>query len=281
MIMDMSYLPSPTRGVWSLGPLPVRAYAFCILLGIMIAIVLVKRRWVPRGGSPTQVVDISVIAVVGGILGARVYHVVTDPELYFAAGRDAWDAVKIWDGGLGIPGGLMGGALAAWWACRRAKIPLGAFADAVAPGIALAQAFGRWGNWFNNELYGSPTTLPWRLRVYEWADGRAVTGTDGNPVVLGYFHPAFLYESLWNLCLVATLLVIERRRRLPRGHLFAVYVAGYALGRLWIEALRSDFANTILGLRVNTWMSLLALVVSLGILLLRRRAIPRNDEQSA
>lgn len=275
----MSYLPSPTRGVWALGPVPVRAYALCILLGIVVAIMLVKRRWIARGGSPTQVVDISVFAVIGGIAGARVYHVITDPELYFAAGRDPWDALRIWDGGLGIPGGLMGGALAAWWACRRAKIPLSSFADAVAPGIALAQAVGRWGNWFNNELYGGATTLPWKLKVYEWADGRAVIDSDGDPVALGFFHPAFLYESLWNFGLAGALLLTERRLRLPRGHLFAVYVAGYALGRLWIEAVRSDFANTVLGFRVNTWMSLLALSVSLAVLVLRRRATPRHDEQ--
>jgi len=277
--MDMSYLPSPTRGVWALGPLPVRAYALCILLGILVAIALVRRRWSAGGGASTQVVDISVTAVVGGIVGARVYHVLTDPELYFAAGRDPWDAVKIWDGGLGIPGGLMGGALAAWWACRRAGIALTAYADAAAPGVALAQAIGRWGNWFNNELYGRPTTLPWKLKVYEWADGRAVTTPEGEPVVLGYFHPTFLYESLWNVGLAATLLLIDRRRQLSRGHLFATYVAGYALGRLWIEALRSDFANTIFGLRVNIWVSLLALAVSLAVLVLGRRTASQRDDQ--
>lgn len=221
-----------------------------------------------------MVTDVALPTVVAGILGARIYHVATDPELYFTPGRHPLDALKIWDGGLGIPGALLFGALGAWWGCRRAGVALSDFGDAVVPGIAAAQAIGRWGNWFNNELYGRPTSLPWRLRIHDWADGRAVRGPDGQPVVAGYFHPTFLYESLWDAGLAVALLVLDRRRVLRRGHLVAGYVAGYAVGRLWVESLRVDYANTLLGLRVNTWASLAALTLAVTFLLVRHRRGP-------
>ncbi|MGV9240589.1 prolipoprotein diacylglyceryl transferase family protein, partial [Streptomyces nigra] len=155
--MELAYIPSPSRGVIHLGPIPLRGYAFCIIIGVFVAVWLGNRRWVARGGRAGTVADIAVWAVPFGLIGGRLYHVITDYELYFSEGRDWVDAFKIWEGGLGIWGAIALGAVGAWIGCRRRGIPLPAYADAVAPGIALAQALGRWGNWFNQELYGRRT----------------------------------------------------------------------------------------------------------------------------
>jgi len=163
--MLLSYLPSPSRAVWHLGPLPVRAYALCILAGIIVAVLLTQRRWVARGGRAGPVLDVAMWAVPFGIAGGRLYHVITDPELYFTAGRDPVRALYIWDSGLGIWGAVALGGLGAWIGCRRAGISPAAFADALSPGLLVAQALGRWGNYFNQELYGRPTTLPWAVRI--------------------------------------------------------------------------------------------------------------------
>ncbi|MCW2578959.1 MAG: prolipoprotein diacylglyceryl transferase, partial [Blastococcus sp.] len=210
----LATLPSPTQGVWELGPLPVRAYALCIVAGIIAAVVLTERRWVARGGAPGDVLDIAVWAVPFGIIGGRIYHVVSSPRAYFGEGGDPLRAFAIWEGGLGIWGAIALGGVGAWIACRRRGIPLPAFADAVAPGLLVAQAIGRLGNWFNNELYGRASDLPWALRIYEWNAGRAVTGADGEPLVLGTFHPTFLYELLWNLAAAAFVIWADRRFRL-------------------------------------------------------------------
>ncbi|WP_406043418.1 prolipoprotein diacylglyceryl transferase [Micromonospora sp. NBC_00898] len=252
--MTLSYLPSPARGVWHLGPLPVRAYALCILAGIVVAVLVTQRRWGARGGRADDVLDVAVWAVPFGVVGGRLYHVVTDPELYFTAGQDPVRALYIWDGGLGIWGAVALGAVGAWIGCRRRRISLAAFADALAPGLAVAQAIGRWGNYFNQELFGRPTSLPWALRI-----DPAHRPPDTPDVAL--YHPTFLYESLWNLAVAGLLIWADRRYRLTRGRLFALYVAAYTAGRAWVEALRVDHANHILGLRLNTWTSL---VVFLG-----------------
>jgi prolipoprotein diacylglyceryl transferase len=253
----LAVIPSPTQGVWELGPLPLRAYALCIVAGIVAAVWLTEKRWVARGGAPGDVLDIAVWAVPFGIIGGRLYHVISSPRAYFGEGGDPLRAFAIWEGGLGIWGAIALGGVGAWIACRRRGIPLPAFADAVAPGLLVAQAVGRLGNWFNNELYGGPTDLPWALRIYEWQGGRAVVGTDGEPVVAGLFHPTFLYELLWNLAAAAFVIWADRRFRLGHGRAFALYVASYCLGRLWIELLRTDPAETFFGVRLNVFTSVI------------------------
>jgi len=161
----LAYLPSPSQGVWHLGPLPIRAYALCIIAGIIVALIMTQRRWTTRGGDPEAILDVALWAVPFGVIGGRLYHLITDPELYFTAGKDPIKALYIWDGGLGIWGAVALGAVGAWIGCRRRGISLLAFGDALAPGLIVAQAIGRWGNYFNQELYGSPTTLPWALAI--------------------------------------------------------------------------------------------------------------------
>jgi prolipoprotein diacylglyceryl transferase len=261
--VQLASIPSPSHSVWHLGPLPIRAYALCIIAGILVAIWLTTRRWVDRRGNPDHVWDIAGWAIVLGILGGRIYHVLTDPELYFGDGRHPIDAVKIWDGGLGIWGAIALGAVGAWIGCRRRNISLAVFADAAVPGVVFAQAIGRWGNWFNNELYGRATNLPWKLQIHclDIDVGHATNCPGTNSTVLGYFHPTFLYESLWDVAVGVALLLIDRRLRLGRGNVMALYVMGYTVGRAWIEAMRTDHANHFLGLRLNDWTSL---VVFLG-----------------
>ncbi len=251
--MNLAVLPSPTQGVWELGPVPIRAYALCIVAGIVAAVVLSERRWAARGGAPGVIMDIAVWAVPFGIVGGRIYHVISSPRAYFGEGGDPLRAFAIWEGGLGIWGAIAFGALGAWIACRKRGIPLPVVADVMAPGLLVAQAIGRLGNWFNNELYGGPTDLPWALRIYEWDGGRAVLGADGEPVVLGTFHPTFLYELLWNLAAAAFLIWADRRFRLGHGRVFALYVASYCLGRFWIELMRVDPAETLFGVRINVF----------------------------
>ena len=255
----LAYLPSPTRSVWHLGPLPIRAYALCIIAGILVAVWLTTKRWRERGGNPDHVWDVAAWAIVLGILGGRIYHVLTDPELYFGDGRHPVDAFKIWDGGLGIWGAIALGTLGAWIGCRRRNIRLAVFADAAVPGVVFAQAIGRLGNWFNNELYGGATSLPWKLQIHclNIDVGHATTCPGTNSTVLGYFQPTFLYELLWDVAVGVALLVLDRRLRLGRGNVMALYVMGYTIGRAWIEALRTDHANHVLGLRLNDWTSLL------------------------
>lgn len=257
----LASLPSPTRSVWHLGPLPIRAYALCIIAGIVVAVWLTGRRWRERGGRPEHVWDVATWAIVLGIVGGRLYHVVTDPELYFGAGKHPIDAVKIWDGGLGIWGAIALGTLGAWIGCRRRNIRLPVFADAAVPGVVFAQAIGRWGNWFNNELYGGPTKLPWGLQIHDFdlQTGHAQACTFGHvgAQVCGTYQPTFLYESLWDVAIGVGLLLLDRRLRLGRGNVMALYVMGYTAGRAWIEALRIDHANHILGLRLNDWTALL------------------------
>jgi len=263
-------IPSPTQGVWQLGPLPVRAYALCIVAGIIAAVVLTERRWVARGGAPGDVLDIAVWAVPFGIVGGRLYHVLSSPRAYFGEGGDPLRAFAIWEGGLGIWGAIALGGVGAWIACRRRGIPLPAFADALAPGLLVAQAIGRLGNWFNNELYGRATDLPWALEIYEWNGGRAVTGADGEPVLLGTFHPTFLYELLWNLAAAAVVIWADRRFRLGHGRAFALYVALYCAGRLWVELLRTDPAETFFGVRLNVFTAVIVGLLAVAYLVWQR-----------
>lgn len=272
----MAAIPSPTRAVWHLGPIPVRAYALCIVAGIFVALYVTARRWRARGGKDEDIWDVAGWAIVFGIIGGRLYHVITDYEKYFTAGKHPIDALKIWDGGLGIWGAIALGCLGAWIGCRRHNIRLTAFADAAAPGVAAAQAIGRWGNWFNNELYGRATGVPWKLQIHdiEVTTGRAQACTFGHvgQTVCGYYHPTFLYESLWDLALAFALVWAGRRWRLGRGNTFALYAMGYTAGRSWVEAMRSDFAHRFLGLRINDWASIAVFIGGL-IWFLRHRDV--------
>ncbi|MFB7664595.1 prolipoprotein diacylglyceryl transferase [Kitasatospora sp. NPDC056138] len=267
--MDIAYIPSPSRGVLYLGPVPLRAYAFCIIIGVVVAVWLGSKRWVARGGAKHTVGDIAVWAVPFGLVGGRLYHVITDHQLYFGDGKDPWNAFKIWEGGLGIWGAIALGAVGAWIGARRRGVPLPAYADAIAPGIALAQACGRWGNWFNQELYGKATTLPWGLKIHKVLP-------DGT-VADGVYHPTFLYESLW--CVGVALLVIwaDRRFTLGHGRAFALYVAAYTVGRAWIEYLRIDEAHHILGLRLNDWTAIVVFVGAVAYLVIVGRKRPGRE----
>lgn len=274
-----AYLPSPTQGVWHLGPFPIRAYAFCILLGIVAAVLITDRRLRGRGGRDGLAYDIAVWAVPFGIVGGRIYHVITTPEAYFGQDGDPVKALFIWQGGLGIWGAIALGAVGAWIACRRQGVPWPVVADAAAPGILVAQALGRLGNWFNNELYGHVTHVPWALKVYEYdlSKGHAVM-RDGVPVVDNYYHPTFLYELLWCFGAAALLVWADRRFTLGHGRVFALYMMVYTLGRAWIEAMRVDRAEHILGLRLNLWTSAIVFLVGLvGFVLSARRHPGRED----
>ena len=257
----LAYLPSPSQGVWHLGPVPLRAYALAIITGVVLAVVIGERRWVARGGTRGVVTDIATIAVPFGIVGARVYHVVTSPQAYL---EDPVSALYVWQGGLGIPGGIAGGFLAGWVVAKRRGIARGAFADAIAPGVAVAQAVGRLGNWFNHELFGRPTTLPWGLEI-DPDNPDAVPGAEA-------YHPTFLYELLWNLGVAGIVVWADRRWRLGGGRAFALYLALYAVGRFWIEGLRIDDANSFAGLRLNEWVMAVVLLGSVTFLWLRRGA---------
>ena len=247
-------LPSPSQGVWYLGPIPIRAYGLIIACAILIAVYWAARRYEVRGGDRELFYDIALWAVPGGIVGARIYHVITSPDAYFGKNGNPIMALAIWNGGLGIWGAVAGGALAAWLVVRHRGQRLGPVADSLAIPLLAAQAIGRWGNWFNQELFGAPTTLPWGLRI------------DGAHMPLGYasgtlFHPTFLYESLWNLVGVAVLLFIDKRRSMKSGQLFSCYIMVYTLGRVWIEMLRIDDAHHFLGLRINVWTSILVFIL--------------------
>ncbi|TWH72433.1 prolipoprotein diacylglyceryl transferase [Modestobacter roseus] len=268
----LAAIPSPTQAVWEIGPFPLRAYALAIIAGIVLAVLIAEKRWVARGGAPGDVLDIAVWAVPFGIIGGRIYHVLTTPEPYFGEGGDPMRAFAIWEGGLGIWGAIALGGVGAWIACRRRGIPLPAYADAIAPGIVVAQAVGRLGNWFNNELYGRATDLPWALTIHRWdaSAGRALTGPDGEALVLGTFHPTFLYELLWNLGVAALVIWADRRFRLSHGRAFALYVAAYCAGRLWIEMLRIDTAEQFLGLRLNVFTSVIVGLLAVAYLVWQR-----------
>ncbi len=269
----LAFIPSPAQGVWHLGPLPIRAYALCIIAGIAVAIVLTQRRWQARGGDPGLIADVAVWAVPFGIAGGRLYHVISSPDAYFGAGGDPWKAFAVWEGGLGIWGAIALGGVGAWIACRRRGVPLPALADAAAPGIVLAQAVGRLGNWFNQELFGGPTPLPWGLRI----------DIEHRPVGFEQFeafHPTFLYEGLWNVGVALLVIWADRRFRLGHGRAFALYVAAYTAGRAWIEYLRIDPAENVLGLRLNVWVSLLVFLGAVGYIVLSARRRPGREDPS-
>ncbi|GAA1378267.1 prolipoprotein diacylglyceryl transferase [Luteococcus sanguinis] len=268
-------LPSPSWSAFHLGPVTIHAYALCILAGIAVAWAWGTRRFVARGGQAETFENITGVAVVFGIVGARLYHVITDYQLYFGPGSNPIDALKIWQGGLGIWGAVALGALGAWIMCRRSGLSFGDFADVVAPTLLVAQAMGRLGNWFNQELFGRPTTLPWGLEID--ADHRPAGFTQ-----YATFHPTFLYELVWNLAGAAFLVWAERRWKLGWGRLFALYVIVYCFGRLWVERLRIDTVNTIGGLRLNEYTSVVVFLIGLVLFMwIGRRHGARRDRPFA
>ena len=261
MTMSSTYIPSPPQGVWHVGPLPIRAYALFIIVGIVAALLIGDRRWAARGGQPGVIYDIALWAVPFGLVGGRLYHLATDWRTYWGPGGAGFGAaLRIWDGGLGIWGAVALGGVGAWIGCRRHGIPLPAFADAIAPGLVLAQAIGRLGNYFNQELYGRETTLPWGLEIFYrrdpsgFVDPHSLDGVSTGQVAF-VVQPTFLYELIWNVLVFIALLYIDRRFRLGHGRLFAVYVAGYCIGRFCVELLRDDAATHIAGIRINSFTS--------------------------
>ena len=268
-------IPSPGDSVWELGPVPIRAYALCIIAGIVVAVWLGERRWVARGGKPGQIGDIALWAVPFGIVGGRLYHVITDNGSYFGGGNDPVTALYIWQGGLGIWGAIALGGVGAYIGARRAGVRFLPLADALAPGIVIAQAIGRWGNWFNQELFGRPTSVPWALEIPD---------VEKRPVGFEQFetfHPTFLYECLWNLGVAGLVIWADRRFRLGHGRAFALYVAGYCAGRGWIEYLRIDpvEADDVFGLRLNVWTSIVLFTLAVGYFWWSSRRHPGREER--
>ena len=272
MVTLMS-IPSPSQGVWHLGPLPIRGYALSIILGIVVAIWIGERRWVARGGTAGEVSDLAIWAIPFGLVGGRLYHVITDWHLYFGEGKNPVTALYVWRGGLGIWGAIALGALGVWLGARTRGIKLLPLLDALAPGVLVAQALGRWGNWFNQELYGRPTDLPWGLEI-------DVAHRPSQYLDVATYHPAFLYECLWNLAAFAVLIWLDRRFRLGHGRVVALYVMLYTLGRGWIENLRIDDVqmNDVFGLRLNVWTSIVLFVLATIFFVVSARRHPGRED---
>ncbi len=257
--MPVAYLPSPVRSVWHLGPVPIRAYAICAVLGVAAALWLADWRYRRRGGRPGEILDIATVAVPVGLLGARIYSVVTEPHLYFGPGRDWVGMLRIWEGGLGIAGAVAAGAIAAWVYCRRAGLDLAQVAGAAAPALAVAQAIAAWGNWFSQKLYGAPSTLPWAVAI---APVHRVAGYVSDAT----FQPIFLYESIWDLIMAAAVIFAMRRFALTGDRAFALYAGLYAVGRWCAESLRIDNSPRLFGFATNQVAMAVVLALATGYL---------------
>jgi prolipoprotein diacylglyceryl transferase len=269
--------------VWHLGPVPIRAYALFIIIGIVAALLIGDRRWEARGGERGVIYDIALWAVPFGLIGGRLYHLATDWRTYFGeGGAGLGAALRIWDGGLGIWGAVALGGVGAWIACRRRGIPLPAFGDAIAPGIVLAQAIGRLGNYFNQELFGRETTMAWGLEIFYrrdpagFVDVHSLDGVSTGQLAM-VVQPTFLYELLWNLVVFAALIYLDRRFAIGHGRLFALYVAGYCIGRFCVELLRDDAATHIAGIRINSFTSTFVFIGAVVYLILA----PKGREDPA
>ncbi len=257
--------PDPVLSQLHLGPLTIHTYALCILAGIAAAIVITQKRLARRGGNPEVVLDVVLWCVPLGLVGARFYHVFTHVSDYFYPGADPWDIIKIWDGGNALYGSLLGGALGVYIGCRRAGVRFLSFADALVPGLLVAQAIGRLGNWFNHELFGLPTTLPWGLEIESSNPKFPADAPIGT-----LFHPLFLYEIIWNLIGVAIILLLERKIRARWGRTLGLYFIWYGLGRSWLEAIRIDpTSDGFLGIPANMWTSFAAIALGLAIFIVQ------------
>jgi prolipoprotein diacylglyceryl transferase len=266
-----AYIPSPSDGVWHLGPIPIRGYALCIIIGIFAAAVLADRRYRARGGAAGVINEVSTWAVPFGLIGGRVYHVLTDWSAYFGKGGSPIRSLEVWKGGLGIPGAVALGGLGVFIACRRRGVLMPPMADTVAPGLVLAQGIGRWGNWFNQELYGRPSGLPWAVRI-DANHQVGVIATKYQESPYGFYQPTFLYESIWDISTAVILILLDRRYKLGHGRVFALYLVIYGLGRSWIEALRIDPAHHFFGLRLNDWTSIIIVLAGVvGYIISARR----------
>ena len=251
-------IPSPSSGSLHLGPLRLNAYGMCIAVGMMVAVWVTDRRWQARGGHPADMGAIATWALPAGVIGSRIYHVATDWKSY----RGRWiETLWLWQGGLGIWGGIALGTLGGVMVARRRHLDSLRLMDAAAVGIPLAQAIGRWGNWFNVELFGRPSSLPWALEVppAERPAGYLDATT---------FHPTFLYESIWCVLVAGLVVVVQKRfgHRLAPGRLFAVYVAGYTLGRFFIERIRIDKSSRLFGLRFNEWVAGTVFLIAVAVI---------------
>jgi prolipoprotein diacylglyceryl transferase len=251
--VSIAYIPSPAHGIYYLGPLPLHLYGLMLAIGVLVAAWIAEKRWAAAGHDPKEIGQIAVPVIIGGVIGARVYHLFTG---YKWSENGLVGTVEIWKGGLSIWGAVAGGAIAVIFIARKHHLDVLALMDAIAPGVVVAQAIGRWGNYFNQELFGRPTTLPWGLEI------------DRAHRPLGYeqyatFHPTFLYESLWCLAVFGVLIWSEKRFHFRRGQTFALYVALYTFGRIWFEALRVDEASKIFGIRFNLLLSAVLCVVGI------------------
>ena len=265
-------IPSPPQGVWYLGPVPLRAYGIIIACAMVVAVLLTKKRYEERGGNPELVYDVALWAIPCGIVGARLYHVITSPYKYFGPNGQWLEIFRIWEGGIAIMGAVIGGVIGSAIALHRAGERMGPFADAVAPTLLIAQAMGRFGNWFNQELFGKATTLPWGLEI------------DDRHLPAGYasgtlFHPTFLYEVIWNLSMAFIIIALDKRFKFKGGQLIFLYMSLYAIGRFWIENLRIDPAKIILGMRLNAWSALVIIIIGIvGFLIAGKRGASTRVE---
>lgn len=265
-------IPSPSVSDFQLGPLTIHIYALCILTGIVLATIITDSRLVRRGGERWVTLDIILWAVPIGIVAARFYHVFTHPADYFYVGANLWKVFAIWEGGNAIFGALIGGAVGAWIGCRMTGIRFWSFADALAPAMLIAQATGRLGNYFNQELFGEPTTVPWGLQI-DFPNAAWPTGVAEGTL----FHPTFLYELLWNLLGALVIVLLEKKVYLRWGKAFAIYLIWYGIGRSFLEAMRLDPSEEILGIRTNIWAAWIAIAIGLAIIFVQSRRHPGKE----
>jgi prolipoprotein diacylglyceryl transferase len=250
----LAFIPSPSSSGFHVGPLFVHAYGLGYVVALLAAVAITGRRWQARGGRRELVAEVAWWGFPAGLIGGRLYFLATSwdqvPDHW-------WGPFAIWDGGLGIWGGIACGVLGGLWVLHRRGVDIPAFLDAAAPALLVAQAIGRIGNYFNQELFGGPTTLPWALEI-------APAHRPAGYVQYATFHPTFLYELVWNLLLAGALVALGRTGRVRPGGIFALYVAGYSGFRIFEETLRIDPAHHILGLRLNFFVASILCVVALA-----------------
>lgn len=265
----LASIPSPEISYLDLGPVRIHFYALFILTGIALATFMADRTLTKRGAEKGVFLDIALWAVPAGIIGGRFFHVITHPRDYFYEGADLLAVFRIWEGGLAIFGAITLGAVGAWWGARQAGLRFSAVADAVAPWVLVAQGIGRLGNYFNQELFGIPTTLPWGLEIPSTNPAYPNGLPDGLT-----FHPTFLYEMLWNFAGAAAILYLASKLKLQWGKVFGLYLIVYSFGRIWIESIRIDPSEVILGLRINIWSALIGVAIGIIIIWVQSRRHP-------